>query len=351
MAYRIRKKKAMGITLHIIAWVVLFCFPFLYSGDEAIPTDFLIRSSWLPLFWSALLFYTNYFLLIKYYIFKRKTFEYIGINLLLVVAFAFLNNVIMDFLPRPAFGFPGNPPHHDHFRPSKTPFFLQTVATLFIPLVTSLAIRTTQRWQKIESEKKEIDHQRLESELSHLKYQLQPHFFFNSLNTIYSLIDISTEKAKQGIHSLAKLMRYLLYETASDKVDLPDEIDFLRQYINVMQLRMKGDVKIASSFPEFIPHWQIAPLLFIPLIENAFKHGVSSSHPSFIHIELNINDYDVELAVENSYCPKSKIDKSGSGIGLNNLRQRLERLYPGKFLLKQEVLNEIYCSKLTINPR
>jgi hypothetical protein len=349
MAFKSRKKLIMGVALHVIAWVVLFCFPFLYSGDEAIRTDFLIRSSWLPLVWSAILFYINYFLLIDRFVFNRKTLEFIGMNLLLIILFASLNNMIMELLPRPVNQFPGFQPRSEHFRPSRIPFFLRTIASLFIPVITSLAIRTTQRWLKTESEKKEIDNQRLESELNHLKYQLQPHFFFNSLNSIYSLIDTSKEKAKQGIHSLAKLMRYLLYDTITEKVDLNNEIDFLQQYINVMQLRMKEDVKIVSSFPPIIPHWQIAPLLFIPLIENAFKHGISATHPSFIHIEMAVYDAKVQLAVENSYYPKTEIDKSGSGIGLNNLRQRLDRLYPGKFLLKQEVLNEIYCTKLTIN--
>jgi hypothetical protein len=348
MALATRKKKTMGIALHIIAWVILFCFPILYAGDQFVKTDFLIRTSWLPLLWSAVLFYLNYFLLINRYFFNRRIVAFIGINILIIAVFSVLNNVLMEFLPRPVPHFPEFPPHNEHFRPSKLPFLFRTAAALFIPLITCLAIRTTQRWLKMESEKKENDNQQLESELLHLKYQLQPHFFFNSLNSIYSLIDTSTEKAKQGIHSMAKLMRYLLYETTANKVDLVKEIDFLQQYIQVMQLRMKEDVRIISSFPDIIPSWEIAPLLFIPLIENAFKHGISSSQPSFIHIVMEIGPSEVMLSVENSYYPKSGADKSGSGIGLENLRKRLARLYPGKSELKQEVLCQIFCTNLII---
>lgn len=343
-----RKKKSLGIALHVLAWTVLFCFPFLYSGNELVNNDFLIRTSWLPLLWSAILFYLNYLFLINKFLFNRKTLIFIGINILLIALFALLNNMVMEMMPRPQPNFPVFPHHGEHFKPSKLPFFIRSVASFFIPVITSLAIKTTQRWLKTETELKEIDNQRLESELLHLKYQLQPHFFFNSLNSIYSLIDTSQEKAKKGVHSLGKLMRYLLYDTTSAKVPLSKEIDFLQQYINVMKMRMRDDVKIRSSFPDELPSVEIAPLLFIPLIENAFKHGISATSPSFIHIEMLVERNAIILSVENTYYPKNKSDQSGSGIGLENLRKRLDMQYATKYSLKQEVLNEIFCIKLTL---
>jgi len=348
MTLDIRKKKALGIALHILAWTVLFCFPFLYSGNELVNNDFLIRTSWLPLFWSLLLFYANYFFLLNRFLFNRKTIAFIGINILLIVLFAVLNNLVMDLMPRPEPNFPLFPPHGEHFKPSKFPFFLRSAVSFFIPVITSLAIKTTQRWLKTETVMKEIDNQRLESELMHLRYQLQPHFFFNSLNSIYSLIDTSQDKAKNGIHSLGKLMRYLLYETTSPKVLLSKEVEFLQQYINVMKLRMRDDVKINTSMPAEFPNWEIAPLLFIPLIENAFKHGISATKASFIHIEMKIGQNAIILSVENTYYPKSQADQSGSGIGLDNLRKRLNMQYASKYILKQEILNEIFCTNLTI---
>jgi hypothetical protein len=343
-----QKKKALNIALHFLAWTVLFCFPILYSGNELVNNDFLVRTSWLPLIWSVILFYLNYLLIIDRFILRRKTFAYIGINILLIGLFALTNHIIMSLMPRPEPHFPYFPPHNNHFEPSKISFILRSAVSLFIPVITSLAIKTTEHWLKSESEKKEIDNQRLESELVHLRYQLQPHFFFNSLNSIYSLIDTSQSRAKEGIHSLGKMMRYLLYETASAKVPLAKEIDFLQQFINVMQLRMKDDVKIITSFPYEIPNLEIAPLLFIPLIENAFKHGISASKPSLIHIEMSGDKGEISLSVENTYYPKNNDDKSGSGIGLENLRKRLEMLYATKYELRQEILNELFCTKLII---
>lgn len=348
MTLDIRKKKALGIALHFLAWTVLFCFPFLYSGNELVNNDFLIRTSWLPLLWSVILFYANYLYLLNRFLFNRKTIAFIGINFLLIAVFALLNNVVMDLMPMPEPNFPMFPPHGKHFEPSKLPFFLRSAASFFIPVITSLAIKTTQQWLKTETEIKEIDNQRLESELMHLRYQLQPHFFFNSLNSIYSLIDTSQDKAKQGVHSLGKMMRYLLYDTTSPKVALAQEIEFVQQYINVMKLRMRDDVKINSSVPAELPDLEIAPLLFIPLIENAFKHGISATKPSFIHIEMKVEQSAIILSVENTYYPKSQADRSGSGIGLVNLRKRLKMQYATKYLLKQEILNEIFCTKLTI---
>jgi len=342
------KKKALGIALHLLSWTFLFSFPFLYSGNEFVNNDFLVRTSWLPLLWSAILFYANYLFLLNHFLFNRKTMAFIGINILLIAIFALLNNMVMDLMPRPEPTFPMFPPQGKHFEPSKSPFFLRSAASFFIPVITSLAIKTTQRWLKTETVMKEIDNQRLESELTHLKYQLQPHFFFNSLNSIYSLVDTSQEKAKQGVHSLGKMMRYLLYETTSPKVSLAKEIEFLQQYINVMKLRMRDDVKVNTSFPDELPAWQIAPLLFIPLIENAFKHGISSSKPSFVHVEMLLDSGTVILSVENTYYPKSNADQSGSGIGLDNLRKRLDMQYAKKYILKQEILHEIFCTKLTV---
>tara|TARA_R110001606_G_scaffold79754_2_gene184041 strand:- start:14 stop:817 length:804 start_codon:yes stop_codon:yes gene_type:complete len=216
------------------------------------------------------------------------------------------------------------------------------------PLLFSIAIKTTKRWVKTEAEKKEADNFKLQTELQHLRYQLQPHFFFNSLNNIYSLVDISPDKAKSTIHSLGKLMRYLLYESSTELVPLSKEIEFMRKYIDLMNLRLTDKTTVESSFPISEPQTKIAPLLFISLIENAFKHGVSASKESVISIDMITNENVVIFKIENYNFPKQINDKSGSGIGLPNLKKRLELLYPGKHLFQQEIKNGIYSVYLKI---
>ena len=122
---------------------------------------------------------------------------------------------------------------------------------------------------------KDLERQRLESELQYLKYQLNPHFFMNTLNNIYALVDLNTEQAKKTIIELSKLMRYVLYEANKNQISLEHEIQFLENYIALMKLRYIDNLNIRTEFPVVVPCVQIPPLLFISLLENAFKHGVS----------------------------------------------------------------------------
>lgn len=170
--------------------------------------------------------------------------------------------------------------------------------------------------------------EKLQSELKHLKYQLQPHFFFNSLNNIYAMVDISPENAKKAIHNLSKMMRYFLYETNEEKVPLTKEIQFLLKYIDLMKLRFSNNTLVQTSFEEDLPEIEIAPLLFIAIVENAFKHGVSATQPSTITFGLEIENDLIKFTSVNKNFPKTDEDKSGSGIGLENLKKRLELIYP-----------------------
>lgn len=215
--------------------------------------------------------------------------------------------------------------------------------------MVSVTIRGLQQWRQMENTRRTMETEQLKSTLSHLQYQIQPHFFFNSLNNIYSLIEISPEKAKESVHGLSKLMRYLLYEAKVEQVVLADEIAFLNNYIQLMRLRLTGKVTVQTEFPTQIPNLRVAPLLFIPLVENAFKHGVSAHQPSFISIKMQVQNRQLLFTVTNTNFPKTEQDKGGSGIGLENLKQRLELLYPGKYELIQKVENDVFLSELRID--
>ena len=168
----------------------------------------------------------------------------------------------------------------------------------------SIAIKTTQRWVKTEAEHKEAANFKLQSELQHLHYQLQPHFFFNSLNNIYAMVDVSPAQAKTSIHSLSKLMRYMLYETNMELVPLSKEIEFIKKFIDLMKLRVSDKTDVNYNLPTEETGIKIAPLLFISLIENAFKHGVSASKASQININMTCNDKTVLFTIENYNLPK-----------------------------------------------
>ena len=207
----------------------------------------------------------------------------------------------------------------------------------------------TAGWYKVESVRQELEKSRAEAELQHLKSQLNPHFLFNTLNNIYSLIALSPEKAQESVHDLSRLLRYVLYESSQPRVPVEKEFDFIRNYIELMRIRLPHHVELQTEISDTKAATEVAPLLFISLIENAFKHGVSNSKPSFIDIHIRQENERIVCLIRNSYFPKdTKTDKSGSGIGLQNLHRRLELLYPGKFIFTNKHNNDEYVAMLEI---
>jgi hypothetical protein len=343
--------KTMKVSIHVITWVVLFTFPiFIRLGRTQDYPDLFVHA-WIPLVEYMILFYLNYFLLTHKLLFRKKYAWYILVNVLVIVFFvwligeghAYLRQMDMDGRHKPPHGF-GDFPH-----PPVITFILADLVSFCIPIAFSIAMRATEYWIKTESEKKEIENKNLESELQHLRYQLQPHFFFNSLNNIYSLVEQSPSKAQEAIHSLSKLMRYLLYDVGKDKIELTQEIDFLKKYIQLMELRHNDKTIAHFVFPDTKNTvYYVAPLLFIPMIENAYKHGISATQASDISFEMTITGNELFFISKNTNFPKTRSDKSGSGIGLNNLKKRLELIYPDKYELKMGVTNNIYTIELKI---
>ena len=229
---------------------------------------------------------------------------------------------------------------------------IMDMLTMVLPLVLAIAFKTYDRWQAMERKQQESANAQLQTELKHLEYQIQPHFFFNSLNNIYSLVDISPERAKETIHNLSKLMRYLLYETNSSLVPLDGEINFMTKYIELMKLRTAANTKVEYTFPEITNGIMVAPLLFISLIENSFKHGIKPIGTSELIFRMEIDGTKVIFTTENPYFEKTGPDLSGgSSIGLENIRKRLELLYNGKSVFKTQIENDKYFAYLAIDTK
>ena len=352
--------RIIKLGIHFFIWAILLLFPYLLSPLQKNSFNMMLLHAWLPLFLYAIIFYLNYFLLLNWFLFERKYVSYCLINAILIFICVWFNwqarNLFMNidmygmYLPNNM----GNNIQNELFKPKGTPppnnfFILKDLFSFFIPIIFSIAVKATENWIKTEAEKKEIENKNLESELQHLRYQLQPHFFFNSLNNIYSLVEVSPTKAQEAIHNLSKLMRYLLYETTREKVELADEISFLKKYIQLMEIRQTDKTKTYYVFPETEnTSYRIAPLLFIPMIENAYKHGVSATQNSRISFGMTIKDNQLLFSSENSNFPKSTSDKSGSGIGLDNLKKRLELLYNNKYELRKGLRDNTFWITLRI---
>ncbi|WP_405396970.1 sensor histidine kinase [Maribacter sp. Asnod2-G09] len=340
------KNKKIVIAQHLIIWLVLFSMPFVLSYGQDLDTNRLIAHFLIPMLFYAVIFYLNFFVLIDRFLFTKKTLIFIIVNLVLIGFFILLKEFIEDNYFSELIN--NRPPNANREGPPFKLFIYVQMLSYAAPVLLSIAIKSTKKWVKTEAERKEADNFKLQTELQHLRYQLQPHFFFNSLNNIYSLVDISPDKAKSTIHSLGKLMRYLLYETNTELVTLSKEIEFMRKYIELMKLRLTDKTEVESSFPVSDSQIKISPLLFISLIENAFKHGVSASTKSMISIDMGIKGNKVDFTIENHNFPKQDSDKSGSGIGLPNLEKRLHLLYPNKHSFKKELRDGVYKVNLQI---
>jgi LytS/YehU family sensor histidine kinase len=198
----------------------------------------------------------------------------------------------------------------------------------------SLGIKVLERQSKIEKMQEEMGKAKLNAELAFLKNQISPHFFFNTLNNIYSLIGINADDSQKAVLKLSKLMRYLLYESEHGDTMLSNEIDFMNNYIDLMKLRMSDKISLSVSFPQKYEDRNIPPLLFVPFIENAYKHGISYREKSFIDIRMEVQSDSIIFRCVNS-IPGGKEDiKNGhSGIGLENAGKRLNLLFPGSHSL------------------
>ena len=223
-------------------------------------------------------------------------------------------------------------------------FFLLNCIVAAIAIGIRHFIRTRQIRQQLKDEQAK----HTEAELAWLKNQINPHFLFNTLNNISSLCQIDADGAQDAIAQLSDLLRYAMYETNKNTVPIQGEVEFMRNYIELMKLRCNEKTEVKTTF-DIEQNMDIAPLLFISLIENAFKHGVSSNRPSKIDIRLVTEGDDLVFTCDNTNYPKDDADRSGSGIGLENTRRRLDLMYPDHYTWQQWLENDIYHVRVTLN--
>lgn len=178
----------------------------------------------------------------------------------------------------------------------------------------------------------ELKRQNLQAEMDYLKYQINPHFFMNTLNNIHSLIDIDAAYAQDAVIELSKMMRYVLYESGHEAITLEKDIQFMENYIKLMRIRYTEDVDIRFDYPDLPHDVTIPPLLLIVFVENAFKHGISYSRPSFIHIRVRYIDGKVYYSIINSRHTAEPSGKD-AGIGLENVRRRLQLIFANRHTL------------------
>jgi two-component system, LytTR family, sensor kinase len=341
----------LSVLLHIIAWSIIIIIPTYLlntNSDGSMPFPYSIYFN-LAIY--GLLFYVNYLWLMPRFFFKgRRTTYFLAVLALLIITSTSLviieENLNFNRLPpKDMMKFPGGMPNgREEIRPPMREFKISTyVSTSILILGFSLGLKMVEKMSRDEKEKKELEKEKLNSELAFLKNQVSPHFFFNTLNNIYSLIDIDAGSAKESVLKLSKLMRYLLYESEKGESKLSEELAFLNNYIDLMKLRLNNKVRLTLDFPSDYNDISIPPLLFVPFVENAFKHGISYRSPSFIEIGIQVSEARIHFITRNSIGKSSHMDeKKYSGIGLENVRKRLSLLFPHRHRLTINEKDDVF---------
>lgn len=345
------KKNRADIFIHISIWIILIFLPVVFEmrNGSFYWANFV---SFLPFPLALMIvFYTDFSLLTNNFLFKKKTLLFVIINLILVVGLALALHFWHE--AELSLGIPKKlPPAGTQQVPVRV-FIFRDIFTLAFVAVVSTIIKMTMRLNTMQTKQQSLEKAMTEAELKNLKNQINPHFLLNTLNNIYALSQFNSPKTSDAILELSKLLRYVLYHNETTYVPLAKEVDFIKSYIELMQLRTAENVKVTSKFEiNETNNTLIAPLIYISLIENAFKHGISNNKPSFIDIELiEKNDGVVEFYCKNSLFPKNKTDKSGSGIGLSQVIKRLKLIYPGRHKFSTEISADFYLVKLVIETK
>lgn len=352
-----QNKKIVSVIAHLAAWACFFALPYLVFFPRMLDSQFtmsnhLIASIICNNVFLVLFYYFNTQFLIPKLLMKEKWGIYIFSIISLLLIFLFLPKYIAGLIASPEI----HPlidtnnskvPSHPRGRRRGT-IDAYNIAIFFLVFTVGTCIAVIQRWLITEENRKETESQRVNTELSFLKSQINPHFFFNTLNNIYSLAIIRSEKTAHAVMKLSSIMRYILTETTQDLVPLQNEVEFVNNYIELQQVRLTDKTKIIFNASGDIENKLIAPLIFIPFVENAFKYGISTKLDSTIEIKLDALENKIVFDVSNYIIPSENNMLENTGIGINNVKRRLELMYPGKHILTHTILENHYYVHLEI---
>ncbi len=339
--------KGRRVLSHVLFWIgyILFFllqYAFFYKDMELLPSA---ASLTLTAFVDIGASYFTVYYLLPRFLFKKKYWEFAIIFLISAAIFIILQRVLLYFISYPYF--------YPDYVSKAGPFWKINPFMSFINIYTVVGLFATIKllkyWFQNQQMKTELENKNKTSELALLRTQLNPHFLFNTLNNIDSLIMTNQEMASDAIIKLSDIMRFMLYDTSTDAVPLDKEINYLKSYISLQQMRLKDPKFVKFSSEGSCPGKMIAPMLFIPFVENAFKHGQKNVKAPGIEIKLICNSDSINFEVINHFDKQKEIVKDKTpGIGLANTMRRLELLYPGKHELNIDESNGFYRSTLII---
>jgi len=324
--------------IHLLIWLGVYFLPMFITNQGS-------EEAWRARYWTTIpfmacviVFYLNFSFLVPKFLFTKRRILYVLINLLIFATALFLISIWKDHVV--AIGV---------IKIRNENWISRSVMTFAFLVGIAISTYSTTMWFKSKEAMHELELENISSELSFLKMQISPHFLFNTLNNILTLIDENKELAKESVLQLSKLLRSVLYESENDTVTIEQETEFLTNYSNLMRLRYGSELNFRFETDLQEPNAPIAPLLLMPLFENVFKHGICNSvKDSFINIKIRSSKGKIIYESTNTYFPKTPQDKSGSGIGIANMQKRLDLLYENRFYYDCRIDGENYITKLEL---
>jgi two-component system, LytTR family, sensor kinase len=327
------RSRLIIILFHLLIWAAFVILPLLFIETPEGRHRFIVFGG-SNLVLMAAYFYFNYFYLIPRWLLKGKLAGYFLYLLAGVVVMCFADMAYSVFIHA---RFIPNIHHH-----SLLHYALSAVYPAILSFGLSTSIRITDEWFKNERQKKEMENEKLAAELAFLKSQVNPHFLFNILNNICALARKKSDDTEDAIIRLSRIMRYMIYDSKDEKVSLEREVEYLQNYIDLQKMRV-GRVDIRFRTEGLVDQLMIEPMLLIPFVENAFKHGISYREETAIDIALSVSGNELVLMVENRIVENNNgIIGEGNGIGMKNVMRRLELLYPGRHEVTVDDRNSKY---------
>lgn len=331
---------------HVAYWLFIVLFFGLFWGSAEGKYNILVGSEFVLLPGKMAAVYLCIYWLVPVFLLKRKYIQFVGFSLALLVVLGVIQRILVYYILIPWNSvYVTNLPLFDKFQ------IMHLMVDINSVVVIPLGITLVKVWYKKQMEAQELEKGKLEAELKFLKNQVQPHFLFNTLNNLYGLILKKSPQAEDVVLKLSELMRYMLYETNTDSVPLEKEIANTRSYIELEKVRYGDRVDICFDVYGSTVGWNIAPMLLLPFVENSFKHGVSASlDNAWIRIALTADEWQLKFVVENSVPAGQGAISSdlASGIGLANVKRRLEILYPDKHKFSANFRDGVFAAELIV---
>lgn len=346
-----KRNHRLFILFNVIVWIVFFLLNFLFATPNL---QYGISYALLTLTIPAsmfLMYYSNYAWLVPKWFVRKRYRPFFAVNIVLTAVLCLIIHVAISTVMqhKHEMGVPRQTPAPSALL--QTAFVLRDILTIVLSCGAAVLVKLSLMWNEADRRQRQTEVEKAETELRLLSNQIRPHFLLNTLNNIYALIAIDGEKAQKAVMSLSHLLRNMLYTDGSARINISEEVKLLKSYINLMTIRQQRNVSIESHFEvEPTSDIYVAPHIFITLVENAFKHGVSATKESRISISLKATAERIEFCTENSNYPKTKSDKSGHGIGLKQVKRLLENSYPGKYEWTSQTNEDIntYISKIIL---